>query len=108
MSDGPARLLFFGDAILADGFRLIGFETWPDPAAGEVEKILDGLHQRRENAFVIIDRRLAEARIPAVERIRAEGGHQVLSTVPPLTRAEDFHCDIDRQIRALTGGGETG
>jgi vacuolar-type H+-ATPase subunit F/Vma7 len=44
-------MIFMGEAQLADGFRLIGFETWADPSFDEVEKLVRDLIVRRQNVF---------------------------------------------------------
>ena len=97
------RLIFMGGAPLTDGFRLIGFETWAAPTTEQVEKIVRELINQRENAFLIIDQELAESGIPMLDRVRQEGGHIVVATVPPLQRPESFRLSIDDRLRAMLG-----
>ncbi|WP_347338082.1 hypothetical protein [Chromatium okenii] len=47
----PTRLLFLGEECLADGFRLIGFETYPNPALRDVDQLLRELQRSQTKAF---------------------------------------------------------
>ncbi len=95
------RLIFMGEAQLADGFSLIGFETWPDPSFDEVEKFVRDLIVRRQNVFLVVDRRIANAELPSIMRIRKEGGHIVVTPVPPLNTPDTFHMQIDDRLQAI-------
>lgn len=98
------RMIFMGEAPLTDGFRLIGFETWADPSVAEVETVVRQLVNRHQSALVVLDQALAEANIPVVNRVRAEGGRIVITAVPPLNAADSFHTLIDERLNALFGG----
>lgn len=54
-------MLFLGDETLADGFRLIGFETLPNPEPAEVDRLLRDILRRGDKAFVIVDDELMRA-----------------------------------------------
>ena len=51
-------MLFLGDDRLADGFRLIGFETFPSPGPETVDSVFRDLLRRRDKAFAIVDDRI--------------------------------------------------
>jgi vacuolar-type H+-ATPase subunit F/Vma7 len=95
------RMIFMGEAQLADGFRLIGFEVWPDPAFEDVEKLVREMIARRQNAFLVIDRRIAEADLPSIQQVRREGGHIVVTPVPPLNQPDSFHLRIDDRLQSM-------
>lgn len=95
------RMIFMGEAQLADGFRLIGFETWADPSFDEVEKLVRDLIVRRQNVFLVVDRRIADAELPSIMRVRKEGGHIVVTPVPPLNQPDSFHMRIDDRLQAI-------
>ncbi|KOR30350.1 hypothetical protein TI04_06190 [Achromatium sp. WMS2] len=95
------RMIFMGDAQLAHGFRLIGFETWADPSLDEVEKLAKDLIVRRQNAFLVIDRPIADANLPSIQKIRKEGGHIVVTPVPPLNKPDSFHLRIDDRLQTI-------
>lgn len=98
------RMLFIGDSALTDGFQLIGFETWPDPTAKQLERLLEELVDSKQNAFIILDSKLSESGSPMLQRIRAEGGRIVIAEVPPLNDPECFNCGIDNKLQTLMGG----
>jgi vacuolar-type H+-ATPase subunit F/Vma7 len=98
------RMIFMGSAALTDGFRLIGFETRADPKPQEVEKLLRELVNKRQNAFLVLDQTLADADMPMLDRVRAEGGHIVVVTVPPLNDADQFSTRIDKRLQMMLGG----
>ncbi len=109
MSQNPehyahTRMIFMGASALTDGFRLIGFETWPEPKPQDVEKLLRELVNKRQNAFLILDQELAREDMPMLERVRAEGGHIVVCTVPPLNDPEAFSTRIDNRLQMMLGG----
>ena len=102
------RQLFFGDANLATGFRLAGFEIFPDAGIEQLEQMLDKLQFNRTPAFVVIDQRLAESDSHRLEEVRREGGRILLTQVPPLTRPEQIKSSVDNHIQQLLGAtGET-
>lgn len=94
-------MIFMGDSQLAHGFRLIGFETWADPSLDKVEELVRELILRRQNAFLVVDRRIAEAELPSIQRVRKEGGHIVVTPVPPLDKSDTFHMQIDSRLQAI-------
>ncbi len=97
-------MLFMGDSALSDGFRLIGFETLADPTPKAVDILVRELVNKRCNAFLVIDQALADADIPILEQVRAEGGHIVIATVPPLNDPGRFHTRIDERLQMMLGG----
>ncbi len=101
------RMIFMGASALADGFRLIGFETWPDPTPKDLARLIRELVNNRQKAFVLIDQDLDEADIPILEQVRAGGGYIVLSTVPPLSDPGRFHTRIDDRLHMMLGGAVT-
>lgn len=97
------RQLFLGDAALATGFRLAGFEVFPDADEAQLDALLESLTAARTPAFVVIDRRLAESDSRRLREVRREGGRILLTQVPPLTQPEQLHSAIDDHIRQLLG-----
>jgi vacuolar-type H+-ATPase subunit F/Vma7 len=97
------RQLFFGDANLATGFRLAGFETFPDAGIRQLEQSLEKLQRDRTHAFVVIDQRLAGSDSPTLEQVRREGGRILLTQVPPLTHPEQMKSSVDDHIQQLLG-----
>ena len=103
----PTRLLFLGEEGLADGFRLIGFETHPDPTPEAVDLVLRVLSRNREKAFVVVDDRVMRADIPNLQRLRREGGRIVVIAVPPLNAPPVLSSEVADRLTALFGAAAT-
>lgn len=99
----PTHLYFLGEAALANGFRLAGFEVYPDADIESVETLLRGLIEARSHAFVVLDHRLAETDNAVVRQVRMEGGRILLTQVPPLNAPDSMHSSIDVHIAQLLG-----
>jgi len=99
----PTRQIFLGDASLATGFRLAGFEVYPDADVAQLDRLLDKLLSARTPAFVVIDQQLAESDSQRLEGVRHEGGRILLTQVPPLNHPEQMHSSIDERIEQLLG-----
>jgi len=96
-------MLFLGAEALADGFRLIGFETYPDPSAEDAERVLREILRERDSAFVIVDDALMRADIPALRQARREGGRIVIVSVPPLSAAPKLESEVAARLAAMFG-----
>jgi vacuolar-type H+-ATPase subunit F/Vma7 len=97
------RQVFLGDASLATGFRLAGFEVFPDADAEQLDALLGQLQASRTPAFVVIDQKLGESDSRRLEEVRHEGGRILLTQVPMLTQPEQMHSSIDDRIQQLLG-----
>jgi vacuolar-type H+-ATPase subunit F/Vma7 len=97
------RQLFLGDAALATGFRLAGFEVYPDADVAKLDELIDGLQAARTPTFLVIDQALAESGSRRLDEVRREGGRILLTQVPPLTHPEQMHSSIDERIQQLLG-----
>ncbi len=98
------RLIFIGSQALTNGFRLIGFETLTDPDVAQIDHLVSGLLEQRENAFVVIEQSINELESRMLQLVRSEGGRIVLSEVPSLKDPSCLHCELDREIEKLMGG----
>jgi len=99
----PTRMLFLGEDRLADGFRLIGFETYPNPDLEQVDRCIRELIRLREKAFIVVDDDLMKQDIPSLKRVRREGGRIVVIAVPPLGEGPTLGGDVARRLAALFG-----
>ncbi|EXJ14122.1 V-type ATP synthase subunit F [Imhoffiella purpurea] len=97
------RMLFLGDARLADGFRLIGFETHPDPTPETVDGLFRELQRARDKAFVIVDDAIMGRKIPHLERARREGGRILVIAVPALNAPPELTSEVAQRLAALFG-----
>lgn len=103
MADGDARLVFLGERALAEGFALIGFDTWPDADPTTLDRVLDELRRARCGALVVIDQQLAHSGSRLLAQVHAEGRDVVVIEVPSLASPQGFHLAIDDQVQALLG-----
>lgn len=101
----PTRMLFLGEESLADGFRLIGFETHANPAPDEVDRVLRDLRRNREKAFVVVDDAVMGQGIPSLKQARKEGGRIVVIAVPSLTGPTVLASEVAERLTALFGAG---
>ena len=95
------RMLFLGDESLADGFRLTGLQPYPDPEPAGGAAILPRPHRRGGNAPPARMR----AKIPGLERVRAEGGRVVVAAVPRLREKPRLASDVADRLDAMFGKG---
>jgi vacuolar-type H+-ATPase subunit F/Vma7 len=100
------RLLFIGGHSLADGFRLIGFETVTDPEPAQVNRILRDLDRGRDSAFVIVDDEIMEWDVPMLAQLRHEGGRIIVISLPPLgSLPPRLTSDVAVRLQNLFGAG---
>ena len=97
------RQIFLGDAALATGFRLAGFEVYPDADAAQLDQLLCKLQSARTPAFVVIDQQLAESDSLRLQGVRSEGGRILLTQVPALNHPEQMRSSVDDHIEQLLG-----
>ena len=102
-SGRPTRMLFLGEESLADGFRLIGFETYPNPTPEEADQVIRDLSRAREKAFVVVDDGVMAAEIPSLKRVRREGGRIVVIAVPLLSAPTRLASEVADRLAALFG-----
>ena len=99
----PTRMLFLGDDSLADGFRLIGFETHPNPTADEVDQVFRELMRSRDKAFVIVDDAVMRSEAGNLKRVRDEGGRIVVVSVPGLADPPQLASEVADRLAAMFG-----
>lgn len=99
----PTRMLFLGEDLLADGFRLIGFETYPNPDPQTVDQLFRDLRRGRERAFVLVDDAVMRQNTPNLQRVRCEGGRIVVIAVPALTAPPQLNSAVARRVAVLFG-----
>ena len=102
------RMLFVGDDSLADGFRLIGFETFANADPRQVDKLFQTLIRTGQKAFVIVDDRLMQADIPSLQQVRAEGGRIVVTSIPRLHEPPRLASDVAERLNAMFGNAVQG
>ncbi|KAA6184959.1 ATPase [Thiohalocapsa marina] len=97
------RMLFLGDDSLADGFRLIGFETHPNPPPDAVDRIFGDLRRSRDKAFVVIDEAVMAMEVTNLRRVRQEGGRIVVIAVPALADPPQLSSEVADRLATMFG-----
>lgn len=100
---GSARLVVLGSAGLVDGFRLIGAEVHADVDADGVDAVLAQLVKDGDAALVLLETHLAHAGGAWLDRLRNEGGHIVITELPPLHAPQDYVPAVDAVVHAVLG-----
>ena len=99
------RMLFLGADSLADGFRLIGFETHADPSAEDVDQVFRALLKSGDRAFVLVDDQVMRSGAANLARVRREGGRIVVVAVPPLAGPVQLQSEVADRLAAMFGNG---
>ena len=100
---GNARLVVLGSAGLAQGFSLIGAEVHMDADPAKVEAVLGELVKSGDEALVLLETPLAHSGGYWLNRLRNEGGHIVITELPPLPAPQDYAPAVDEVVRAVLG-----
>lgn len=92
------RLLYFGNATLANGFRLAGFEVYADADVESLEQALLTLQRKQASAFIVLDDALAACDCDVLDEVREEGGRILVSQVPPLGEPAAMSSALERRF----------
>jgi vacuolar-type H+-ATPase subunit F/Vma7 len=98
-------MVFLGADSLADGFRLIGFETHASPSPADVDQVFRELRNSRDRAFVIVDEQVMRSGAANLARVRREGGRIVVVAVPPLIGPVQLQSEVANRLAAMFGTG---
>lgn len=101
----PTRMLFLGEDSLAEGFSVIGFETHPNPAPADVDRVFRDLLAGRDQAFVIVDDAVMNMDVEHLKRVRREGGRIVVVAVPPLAAPPKLGSEVADRLASMFGAG---
>jgi vacuolar-type H+-ATPase subunit F/Vma7 len=99
----PARMIALGSAALMEGFELIGFEIYADPAPETIENLLQELLRNQQAALIVIEQGLA--RHPGRHLLRAlsEGGRIVITEIPEIQLSGSYHSRVESLVQSILG-----
>jgi len=97
------RLIMMGSAALTAGFSLIGFETWPDASHEQLEELLIQLQQQGETALIFLEPELANCDCSILQDIQKQGGHIVVTEIPPLDTPGDYRPQVEDLVISVLG-----
>ncbi len=99
----PARLIALGSAVLMEGFELVGFETYPDPAPETLENLFQELLRKQQAALVVIEQSLARNPGRQLMRAQREGGRIVITEIPDIHQGSDYHSRVESLVQNILG-----
>jgi vacuolar-type H+-ATPase subunit F/Vma7 len=99
----PARMIALGSAALMEGFELIGFETFSDPAPQMLEDLFQELLRKQQAALVVIERSLAAHPGRHLSRAQREGGRIVITEIPEIHLSGGYHSRVESLVQSILG-----
>lgn len=99
------RMIALGAAPLMEGFALIGFETYSNASPAQLEQVLEQLVRTNTRALVLLEEGLARSAGPWLSRVRNEGGNIVVTEVPALHQAHEYHPQVEDLVTSILGPG---
>ncbi len=97
------RLIFLGSQALADGFSLLGFETFPEANLETVETVLADLLKTKAKALVFLETGLSEQPSHLVAKVRQESASIIMTEIPPLNAPETYRPLVEDLIVRVLG-----
>lgn len=98
-----ARMIALGSAALMEGFALIGFETYADPAPEDIEKLLQELLRGQQSALIVIEHGLARNPGRHLARAQSEGGRIVITEIPGISMQDNYHSRVEDLVQSILG-----
>jgi vacuolar-type H+-ATPase subunit F/Vma7 len=99
----PARMIALGSPALMDGFALIGFETYADPAPETIEKLMQELLHNQQAALVVIEQSLARNPGRYLLRAQRESGRIVITEIPEIHLSGNYHSRVESLVQNALG-----
>lgn len=96
------RLIAMGGEALAEGFALLGFETYPNATAEQVDEVVTSLIRTQEKALLFLEDGLADC-TPCLDRVRREGGRIIITAVPPIDSPESYRPPVEELVERVLG-----
>ena len=97
------RLIFMGSNALAEGFALLGFETFPNATLDMVENILLELLKKKTKALVFLEDSLTETVGPAFLQARSESAEIIITEIPALNAPDDYRPSVEELVKRVLG-----
>lgn len=97
------RIIAMGGAALAEGFGLIGVETYANATPEMLESLIAELVKRQEKALLFIEHDLARSGGQWLTRVRDQGGRIVVVEIPQLHAPRAYHPLVEDLVRNVLG-----
>ena len=97
------RMIAMGGHALTEGFALLGFESFTNPTAETVERVIGGLLRQGENALVFLEDGIAPKDSKALTRVHREGGRIVIAEVPAVSAPQAYRGRVEDLVLRVLG-----
>ena len=92
-----------GSDELAAGFRLIGFETWPNATEEDLDQLLKELAKNNDTALVFLEPYLAQSSSAQLTQLRDHGGSIVITEIPTLSAPGNYQPQVEQLVLSILG-----
>jgi len=96
-------MIAMGSRPLMEGFSLLGFETWPDASIEDLEKRLTELQKSGQKTLLLLETYLSRSPCPLLTDIRTRGGKIIVTEVPAINAAQDYHPFVEDLVVKVLG-----
>lgn len=90
-----------GGNALAEGFALLGFETFPDATLDMVEDILAELLKKQSQALVFLETNLTVG--PVFSQVRSESAGIIITEIPALNAPDSYRPSVEELVERVLG-----
>jgi vacuolar-type H+-ATPase subunit F/Vma7 len=97
------KLIFMGNQALAEGFALLGFETFPNATVENVENELSKLLKDKERALVFLENHLTHQPCSAFLRVRSEAAGIIITEIPSLSTPDTYRPSVEELVERVLG-----
>jgi vacuolar-type H+-ATPase subunit F/Vma7 len=96
-------MIALGSSALMEGFALIGFETYADPAPEAIESLLQELMRNQQAALVVIEQSLTRNPGRHLMHAQNEGGRIVITEIPGIGMSDTYHSRVESLVQNILG-----
>ena len=97
------RLIAMGSGALMQGFALVGCEVWPDAVEQDLELVLAELIRNKSRAILLLESNLAQSESQLLKQLRDEGGHIIITEIPPLQAPSAYRSEVEDLVLSVLG-----
>jgi vacuolar-type H+-ATPase subunit F/Vma7 len=97
------RMIAMGSSPLMEGFALLGFETWPNANNDDLENLLSELMESDDEILLLLETYLSQSQSSQLSNIRNHGGKIIVTEVPAINAARDYHPFVEDLLTKLLG-----
>jgi vacuolar-type H+-ATPase subunit F/Vma7/vacuolar-type H+-ATPase subunit H len=95
------KLIFMGSNALAEGFALLGFETFPAATLDMVENVLAELLKKQTNALIFLEDNLVGG--TAFLQVRSKSAGIIITEIPALNVPDNYCPSVEELVDRILG-----